>query len=466
MSNYWTLHVKDFAKIREAKIEAAPLTLFVGDNNSGKSYLLSLLWGLTGGVDFSHQALTWERNGGIKLDEVQNLLDSWKTRNYGGLTEDSGFPSETENMWSINAEEQGILIKGINTFLATVKDDVVNEIFNSDEVYAKSICLDIPFGEGFRFGFHKQSDRRDDYGRWRLEKTLSYSDNPNFSSFLVSNASDYIGRCIDFAFDKSVFIPAPRTGFLLTFPVLTQGSIRFTFGMKQTSRAESKFSGILTDPHVSYLERLTSLRKEKTRKIRPIIQNLLDFVEQNIISGKIDITNTPLPEILYKPKGLDQTLPLCLSSGVVTEVAGFLSLLKFGQFCWTCIYEEPEMGLHPELQWKMARVLVKLVNAGCTVWASTHSDIITQHVNNMVKLSNYPDREREQLQKERGYDEDDIISSDKVRMYQFDVASDHKTDVRPLECGINGFRVPTFGKVFREMQDDVWNLRHEVKEAK
>jgi hypothetical protein len=215
------------------------------------------------------------------------------------------------------------------------------------------------------------------------------------------------------------------------------------------------------------LERLTSLRrKDESVKIYPLVQTILDFVEQNIISGKIDITDTPLPEIRYEPEGLKQTLPLYLSSGVVAEVAGFLSLFKFDQFERICIYEEPEMCLHPDLQWKMARVLVKLVNAGFKVWVSTHSDIIIQHVNNMIKLSNYPDGEREQLQKERGYDEDDGISSDKVRMYQFDVASDHKTDVRPLEYGINGFRIPTFGKVFREMQDEVWNLRHETKEVK
>lgn len=42
----WKLLVKDYGKIKSAEIEMAPLTLFVGDNNSGKSFLLSLLWGI------------------------------------------------------------------------------------------------------------------------------------------------------------------------------------------------------------------------------------------------------------------------------------------------------------------------------------------------------------------------------------------------------------------------------------
>lgn len=43
---YCKMTVEQFGKIRKAEIELAPLTLFVGDNNSGKSYLLSLSWAM------------------------------------------------------------------------------------------------------------------------------------------------------------------------------------------------------------------------------------------------------------------------------------------------------------------------------------------------------------------------------------------------------------------------------------
>ena len=44
--SYWKLSVEGFGKIKKAEIELAPMTLFVGDNNSGKSYLLSLAWAM------------------------------------------------------------------------------------------------------------------------------------------------------------------------------------------------------------------------------------------------------------------------------------------------------------------------------------------------------------------------------------------------------------------------------------
>ena len=40
MNKKWTLHVENFAKIKSADVTIAPLMCFVGDNNSGKSYLI------------------------------------------------------------------------------------------------------------------------------------------------------------------------------------------------------------------------------------------------------------------------------------------------------------------------------------------------------------------------------------------------------------------------------------------
>ena len=46
MNKEWTLHVENFAKIQSADVRISPLMCFVGDNNTGKSYLMSLLWGI------------------------------------------------------------------------------------------------------------------------------------------------------------------------------------------------------------------------------------------------------------------------------------------------------------------------------------------------------------------------------------------------------------------------------------
>ena len=44
--SYSKLIIKNFGKIKEAEIELSNLILFIGDNNSGKSYLMTLIYGL------------------------------------------------------------------------------------------------------------------------------------------------------------------------------------------------------------------------------------------------------------------------------------------------------------------------------------------------------------------------------------------------------------------------------------
>ena len=49
-------------------------------------------------------------------------------------------------------------------------------------------------------------------------------------------------------------------------------------------------------------------------------------------------------------------------------------------------YEEPEMGLHPQLQKQVVRLLIRMVNQQLMVVFTTHSDTLLQHINNMLKL--------------------------------------------------------------------------------
>ena len=46
MQQSWKINIKDFGKIQQAEIEIAPFMVFLGENNSGKSYFMSLLWGI------------------------------------------------------------------------------------------------------------------------------------------------------------------------------------------------------------------------------------------------------------------------------------------------------------------------------------------------------------------------------------------------------------------------------------
>ena len=141
-----------------------------------------------------------------------------------------------------------------------------------------------------------------------------------------------------------------------------------------------------------------------------------------------------------------------VASGVVTEMTPLLLFLKYANL-GTMLMEEPEISLHPELQWSFARVLIRLHNKGVRVFITTHSDIILQHINNMLKLETIESKEA--LLRKFGYEPEDLLKREDVAVYQFDVGEDNLTRVTRLPCGDYGFEAKTFYDTLKKLNDQI-----------
>ena len=99
------------------------------------------------------------------------------------------------------------------------------------------------------------------------------------------------------------------------------------------------------------------------------------------------------------------------------------------------------MCLHPQLQYQMARLIIRMVNSKINIVASTHSDIIIQHINNMCQMcgADADDKTLERM----GLDREDLISVDKIAVYQFK-GNAGKTRVERILPEDNTFKVPSF----------------------
>lgn len=80
----------------------------------------------------------------------------------------------------------------------------------------------------------------------------------------------------------------------------------------------------------------------------------------------------------------------------------------------TLFYEEPEMCLHPQLQYKMRRAICRMVDCGLTLDITTHSDIILQHINNMIRLSGQ--KEQNEICQELGYTSEELLQPQQVKV--------------------------------------------------
>ena len=107
--------------------------------------------------------------------------------------------------------------------------------------------------------------------------------------------------------------------------------------------------------------------------------------------------------------------------------------------------DEPELNLHPANQRRIARLFVRLINAGIKIFVTTHSDYLIQELNNLIVLGNNFDN-RNKIMKKHGYSEDDVLDKNKVRLY---IVED--TTLKPIRISDLGMEVNSFDREIREM---------------
>ena len=108
----------------------------------------------------------------------------------------------------------------------------------------------------------------------------------------------------------------------------------------------------------------------------------------------------------------------------------------------------------------MARILIQLANLGTNVIATTHSDIILQHVNNMCRLAEI--EKPDELMERYGLTKDDCIRFQDVSVYQFTNKGDYST-VKELKANEDGFHIPTFSNALLNILEQTTDIQ-EYKE--
>lgn len=451
MNQEWTLHVERIGKITKADIRIAPLIFFIGDNNSGKSYMMTILWGLL----FLGKDLFPARPSDSR---AYKRCEDWLREHV-----------DKESM--LDDAAVALYLDWFNELLSQRKKDFLRHLFNyvmesgKMEVrdYRQKKQLKLHFREGKRYAFRAGRDisfpQSETYTREELLRMNTYI----CWNLLMGDiaAPLYTPVMRGRRNGEPVYLPASRTGFMLTYKQLLEQSIQANFS--QTAVGDR---GALTLPYVDFLQLIT---KFESPRANALADHLMPFLETYMTDGSFKIKRTILPDFQYTPKDVEADMPLYITSSVITELAPLSLLLQSGINFKTIIIEEPEAHLHPALQKRMAQFIVRLVNNRKSVWVTTHSDTILQHVNNMLKLAKRPSTERKQLMEQFDYEVVDLLQDRQIRMYQFsreskalrDPVEQGRTVVQELKPQKYGFEVPSFNNALERILDEVYAFQGE-----
>lgn len=265
------------------------------------------------------------------------------------------------------------------------------------------------------------------------EFLLNRSDNGNMIYTLRMICWHFFTRDLYRAFTGPTYLPASRTGFMLTYKTLVKEAIKHGYGAISSASQTT-----LNWPTNKFLQVLANLGLSARQPYSVVGE----YLQQHVLGGQITHEDTPVPTYRYKPIDGREELPFHATSSLVSELAPLVLYLQSFEELTALIIEEPEAHLHLEMQKKIAIALARLVNLGLPVWITTHSDTMAQQINNLIQLHNHPNRA--ELASQFGYDEaTDFLDPNMVSAYQFSVKPDG-TEVDKLPLTSGGIAFPTF----------------------
>ncbi|SES62062.1 AAA family ATPase [[Clostridium] polysaccharolyticum] len=419
----YQLNIEMFGKIKKAKVEVSPLTFFVGDNNSGKSYLLTLLWGL------QTQNLVWVLTRNIEKIDKKHYQDVYHRI--------KKFITETKKMGaeiSFDAKEFEALI---NQLLMENRNMFVRKLFNSESMSIGKLSIEIIKQNKIILRMHEVEHETSclvDY-KGSSAGVRAQGNEPFVNVLLAFIVQRILNGGLNFLY-RNIYFPASRTGFFLAKDSINQTGREKTFTL-QLDDEEEKIEPF-TMPILNFINRLDADNIDRKGKR---YEEICDFIENEVVHGKVVRGDDTQNKVEYIPSSQDIALPMRTSSAIVTELVPLLIILKSSRQIKQLCYEEPEMCLHPELQLQMARILIQLANLKTNVIATTHSDIILQHVNNMCRLAEF--KKPDELMERYGLTKKDCIRFKDVSVYQFTNEGEYSS-VKKLEPDEDGFHIPTF----------------------
>lgn len=471
--------VKELGAVKEGTFELKPLTVFVGPNNSGKTwtaYTIGSLFSADAHKIFLNYYLDNQPEDYSFIENVvQQVLDEGHSK---------------INIFDAFNQCYKVYLKD----LTTLTPSNLPKVLMSSQLNFDKLILNLETSGCF-------DNSLEIIKTWKIESSISvdkkgnailscHKEKDNFELYFITETEGkikdipvkiirrYIALQIFQLLHRSLypnvyFLPSDRTGLLNLISMDGFGQKEVVDEKeegenKKINRRMLRFAssyplGSLfnitweSSNEISKIERLKLA--EKNTDIKNYIQ-LAEVLENDILEGSVETLRKPDGSLHIISKFQDkEVLDLQAASSFVKDLAPLVFYLRFvAQKGDLIIIDEPEMNLHPLAQAQCAEFLGMMVNAGLNVIITTHSPYIVDHLSNIIKAGikakdkNIPDLEALFYLENRN----SFLSRDKVGVYFF---ADGTIASLLTESGY--IKWGTFGEISKKLMDihrDIKNM--------
>jgi hypothetical protein len=425
--------VENFGIIKSANVDIGGYTIFVGDNNSGKTYLMQLIYGVLDALKFVRFPTTTVPSSSLRALEVNEIVNKW-----------------------LDESKENIVFE---TFKKKISIASLKIYFENSEALFSVRQITAEMYRNMRGEVAARENLTDN-----IQSIFAISENEKINSFcffynpndilsaqtemLRSAVDRFVGRHLQ---GSNVYLPASRSGLMLTRPFVfasqKSDGVVVSDEPKSAKGRENIFG--LTQPVYDFLVFLQTHKTSEGRIARN--NSLISFINRNIIHGEMKKTDN---ESFYQPEGSEEWLPPSITSSMVNEISPVMQILTSVRDIQYILYDEIETCQHPTTQVQMAKLLNRMINAGYRIIVSTHSDTMAVAINNAIALEKIKDSE-EKLDQVGCVRADVLKKNDIVHAYQF-IKSEEGTVVEEVRrhsaIGLN-FDFTLFNEANRNLYD-------------
>ncbi len=444
------INIKNLGAVHDATIKIKPLTVFVGPNNTGKTWTAYTIGGILGAFNWGQYV------GKYSKPTKSSLFSSLETKTseliQNGTIEYDLLENFDVNVIDFYKHISDIAPLWISDFLCTKKynfDDLsVNLKFDRKTIQKlKMNILRTPLDLKTRnktriitISLIKKKNQSVIHISIKSNEPLNSEDKEAIKRVIERRIYQIIHQSL---YPNVYFFPAERTGLatlLLTPGIMKQLSSKDNDLSKNELNSNTKkekekentvnqsgpiqdFFNTIGKIQFEIGEKKFQKELEKNKEKKNLFE-LSEILQKKILMGNLDFSTSEPDqsrEWLYKyDKIKELPLDMPVVSSTIKDLSVISLYLKYlAKPNELIIIDEPEMNLHPEAQAKFAEFVSMLVNANLNIIITTHSPYIVDHLVNLIKAHecDNPDEIVKEFYLE---DKRAFISKDKVAVYLFD----------------------------------------------